>query len=222
LPEEVELPPLQLKIVCIVALTSITALTSEGSAAGRARHAAEIAKQPSHQTQMTHGNTLHLAKHQAQAVHGKEQHARGDEQYAAGAKHRLAREPGRRTAQNGRPSRDAVEAVGGIKSHVAHDKHDDGTASPGTFSGFASYYGDDQNLASGGTFKPSRLTCAHRSLPFGTHLRVADPESGRSVVVTVNDRGPFVHGRILDLSFVAARALGMIGRGVMRVEASVL
>jgi rare lipoprotein A len=67
-----------------------------------------------------------------------------------------------------------------------------------------------------------RLTCAHRSLPFGTHLRVADPKSGRSVVVTVNDRGPYVHGRVLDLSFGAARALGMIGRGVMHVEANVL
>jgi rare lipoprotein A len=59
-------------------------------------------------------------------------------------------------------------------------------------------------------------------LAFGTRLRVADPKSGRSVVVTVNDRGPFVRGRSLDLSLAAARALGMIGRGVMRVEANVI
>jgi expansin (peptidoglycan-binding protein) len=71
-------------------------------------------------------------------------------------------------------------------------------------------------------FDPSGYTCAHPTLPFGTRLRVADPKSGRSVVVTVNDRGPFVHGRTLDVSLAAARALGMIGRGVMRVEARVI
>jgi len=79
-----------------------------------------------------------------------------------------------------------------------------------------------QRVASGAKFDPSGYTCAHPSLPFGTHLRVADPKSGRSVVVTVNDRGPFVRGRALDLSLGAARALGMIGRGVMRVETQVI
>jgi rare lipoprotein A len=86
----------------------------------------------------------------------------------------------------------------------------------------ASYYSESQHVASGEKFDPSGYTCAHPSLPIGTHLRVADPKSGRSVVVTVNDRGPFVRGRALDLSLGAARALGMIGRGVMRVEAHVI
>jgi rare lipoprotein A len=90
------------------------------------------------------------------------------------------------------------------------------------FSGMASYYAEGQHLASGAKFDPSGYTCAHPTLPFGTHLRVADPKSGRSVVVTVNDRGPFVRGRALDLSLGAARAIGMIGRGVMRVEAEVI
>jgi rare lipoprotein A len=59
-------------------------------------------------------------------------------------------------------------------------------------------------------------------LPFGTQLRVTDPRSGRSVVVTVNDRGPFVRRRVLDLSLSAAQAIGMIGRGVMQITAVVL
>ena len=76
-----------------------------------------------------------------------------------------------------------------------------------SFSGVASYYGNE-----------SAMTCAHRSLPFGTKLRVS--AGGRSVVVTVNDRGPFVRGRVLDLSKGAARALGM--GGLARVTAEVI
>jgi rare lipoprotein A len=66
------------------------------------------------------------------------------------------------------------------------------------------------------------LTAAHRTLPFGTHVRVTDPKTKRSVVVTINDRGPFGKHRILDLSPSAARALNMINRGVIFVEAEVL
>ena len=66
----------------------------------------------------------------------------------------------------------------------------------------------------------SAMTCAHRSLPFGTKLRVT--HGGRSVVVTVNDRGPFVRGRVLDLSTAAARAVGLTGAGVGRVIAEVM
>jgi rare lipoprotein A (peptidoglycan hydrolase) len=220
LPEEVELPTLHLKIViaCIVALTSTTALTSEASAAGRTLHAAGIAKQRSHQTQTTQADKLHLAMRQAHVVRGRQPRARRDQQHVPAGEARLTHEPEPRTAHNG-PSRDADEGVRHDERRVAHD---DSAESPSAFSGFASYYEESQSVASGGTFGPLRLTCAHRSLPFGTHLRVADPKSGRSVVVTVNDRGPYVHGRVLDLSFGAARALGMIGRGVMHVDASVL
>ena len=91
-----------------------------------------------------------------------------------------------------------------------------------SFSGMASFYGNESGskTASGQRFNQEAMTAAHRTLPFGTKLRVT--HGGRSVVVTVNDRGPYVHGRVLDLSFGAARALGMIGRGVMHVEANVL
>lgn len=91
-----------------------------------------------------------------------------------------------------------------------------------TFSGVASYYGNEsgRHTASGQRFNPDALTCAHRSLPFGTRLRVR--HAGRSVAVTVNDRGPFVRGRVLDLSTAAARAIGLTGAGVGRVTAEIL
>jgi rare lipoprotein A len=91
-----------------------------------------------------------------------------------------------------------------------------------SFSGMASFYGNESGsqTASGQRFNQNALTCAHRSLPFGTRLRVTHGD--RSVVVTVNDRGPFVHGRVLDLSTAAARAVGIIGAGVGRVIAEVL
>ncbi len=89
-----------------------------------------------------------------------------------------------------------------------------------SFSGVASYYGNESGsrTASGEHFNQNAMTCAHRSLPFGTKLRVS--HGGRSVVVTVNDRGPFVRGRVLDLSKGAARVLGLGGVG--RVTAEVI
>jgi rare lipoprotein A len=99
------------------------------------------------------------------------------------------------------------------------------TPSSGTgrsFSGMASYYGNESGsrTASGQRFNQNALTAAHRSLPFGTKLRVT--HGGQSVVVTINDRGPFVRGRVLDLSTGAARAIGLTGAGVGRVTAEVV
>jgi rare lipoprotein A len=91
-----------------------------------------------------------------------------------------------------------------------------------SFSGMASYYGNESGskTASGARFNQNAMTCAHRSLPFGTKLKVT--HGGRSVVVTVNDRGPFIRGRVLDLSTGAARAVGLTGAGVGRVTAEVV
>jgi rare lipoprotein A len=91
-----------------------------------------------------------------------------------------------------------------------------------TFSGIASYYGNESGsrTASGQRFNQNAMTAAHRSLPFGTKLKVT--HGNRSVVVTINDRGPFVRGRVLDLSTGAARAIGLTGRGVGRVVAEVM
>jgi len=87
-----------------------------------------------------------------------------------------------------------------------------------SFSGIASFYGNESGsqTASGERFNENAMTCAHRSLPFGTKLRVT--HGGRSVVVKVNDRGPFVRGRVLDLSTAAARALGIDGIGSVTAE----
>jgi rare lipoprotein A len=91
-----------------------------------------------------------------------------------------------------------------------------------SFSGVASYYGNEagNRTASGQRFNQNAMTAAHRSLPFGTKLRVT--HAGRSVVVTVNDRGPFIRGRVLDLSKGAASAIGLTGRGVGKVVAEVM
>jgi peptidoglycan lytic transglycosylase len=90
------------------------------------------------------------------------------------------------------------------------------------FSGIASFYWEGQRVATGARYNPDGLTCAHRTLPFGTRLQVTDLVSKRSVVVTVNDRGPFVAGRVLDLSRGAATVLGMTARGVTPVRATVM
>ncbi len=91
-----------------------------------------------------------------------------------------------------------------------------------TFSGVASYYGNEfgSKTASGQRFNQNAMTAAHRTLPFGTKLRVTHGD--RSVVVTINDRGPFIRGRVLDLSTGAARAIGLTGAGVGRVVAEVM
>jgi len=97
---------------------------------------------------------------------------------------------------------------------------------PGTrVVGFASWYGQRHQgraTASGEVFDMTKLTAAHRTMPFGTRLRVTNVENGRSVVVRVNDRGPWVNDRVLDVSLAAARALGMTGDGVTKVEIVVL
>jgi peptidoglycan lytic transglycosylase len=91
------------------------------------------------------------------------------------------------------------------------------------FSGIAAYYSVDYagRTARGERYDPKKFTAAHRSLPFGTRLLVTDPKSRRSVVVVVNDRGPFNKGRVLDLSLAAAQSLRMTDRGLMKVTAVV-
>jgi peptidoglycan lytic transglycosylase len=91
-----------------------------------------------------------------------------------------------------------------------------------SFSGMASFYGNESGskTASGERFNQNAMTAAHRTLPFGTKVRVTHGD--RSVVVTINDRGPFIRGRVLDLSTGAARAIGLTSAGVGRVVAEVI
>jgi rare lipoprotein A len=90
-----------------------------------------------------------------------------------------------------------------------------------TESGKGSFYADKfqgRKTASGEVFRQGKMTAAHKTLPFGTKVKVVNLSNGRSVKVTVNDRGPFVAGRIIDVSKKAARKLGMVDAGVANVE----
>ena len=87
--------------------------------------------------------------------------------------------------------------------------------------GQASWYGSEFHglaTASGTAFDMNAMTAAHRTLPLGTRVLVRNLENDRKVVVEINDRGPYIHGRDIDLSYGAARALGMVAPGVVRVE----
>lgn len=91
--------------------------------------------------------------------------------------------------------------------------------------GMASYYGDElagNRTASGERFDPDELTAAHRSLPFGSMVRVTNTSNGDSVIVRINDRGPFSHGRVIDVSHAAAREIGMHRSGTARVKLALL
>lgn len=82
----------------------------------------------------------------------------------------------------------------------------------------SAYYWRGRHTASGQPFNPNGLTAAHRTLPFGTKLTVTNPRTGKSVVVEINDRGPFTRGLHLDLSRGAARAIGLTGTGTVCVS----
>jgi len=94
--------------------------------------------------------------------------------------------------------------------------------SRGKSNGLASFYSEGGKTASGEKFNPNELTAAHPTLPFGTKLRVTNTHTGRSVTVRVNDRGPYVPGRVVDVSYSAAQELGMVGRGVAPVKLDVV
>jgi rare lipoprotein A (peptidoglycan hydrolase) len=113
--------------------------------------------------------------------------------------------PQRKAATKPAPARTAVTSNGG-----------------GTLSGIASYYWQPQPVASGGRFNPDALTAAHKTLPFGTRVRVTHGSNGRSVEVVINDRGPYIAGRIIDLSRRAAQVIGMTDQGIARVNVAIL
>ncbi len=96
------------------------------------------------------------------------------------------------------------------------------TARAETLIGQASYYSHAGRTASGEVFRPDDMTAAHRTLPFGARVRVTDTHTRRSIVVRINDRGPFTRGRIIDVSRSAAEVLGMTSRGVTAVELEVV
>ncbi|KPP92881.1 septal ring lytic transglycosylase RlpA family protein [Erythrobacter sp. HL-111] len=101
------------------------------------------------------------------------------------------------------------------------DPDEAASASEAIGGGAASYYGNElagNPTASGELFDPEQLTAAHRTLPLGSKVRVTNPANGESVVVRINDRGPFHGNRVIDLSFAAAREIGLLRTGVAQVR----
>ena len=119
----------------------------------------------------------------------------------------------------------SIVLAGGCAPRKAPSATPASIAPQGVETGQASWYGKAHQghlTASGERFDMHALTAAHRTLPFGTIVRVTHLKSGRSVDVRINDRGPFHSGRIIDLSYEAARKLGIVGRGTARVKVTVI
>jgi rare lipoprotein A len=115
----------------------------------------------------------------------------------------------------------AAKAPMRLASVVALEHHEaDAAVQP--LRGIASYYGRGELTAAGERFDPNAMTAAHRTLPFGTKVRVTRVDTGDSVVVRINDRGPFKPGRVIDLSERAAENLGMTGSGLADVRLEVV
>lgn len=117
----------------------------------------------------------------------------------------------------------AVTALGAGEPGAAFAQGPKAQGPAKEFAGTASHYGKGYSgkTASGVRYDPSKLTAAHRTLPFGTKVLVVDKATKRSVTVIVNDRGPFIKGRVIDLSLAAAKALQMEKRGLIKVTAAV-
>jgi rare lipoprotein A len=115
-----------------------------------------------------------------------------------------------------------VRAVAVVKKHAPFSLDKNATKTATAVSGVASFYTEGTLTASGEPFNTHQLTAAHPTLPFGTRLRVTNLATGRSVTVRVNDRGPFVPGRVVDVSYSAAETLGMVGGGIAKVKLDVL
>jgi rare lipoprotein A len=112
--------------------------------------------------------------------------------------------------------------VAARKKHTPFASEKKEAATPLASHGVASFYTEGTKTANGEKFDTHELTAAHRTLPFGTRLRVTNVATGRSVTVRVNDRGPFIRGRHVDVSYSAAETLGMVGDGVAKVKLDVV
>ena len=112
--------------------------------------------------------------------------------------------------------------VASAKKHTPFARHNNAAATQIASQGVASFYTEGTETASGEKFDTHDLTAAHPTLPFGTRLRVTNVATGRSVTVRVNDRGPYVPGRVVDVSYSAADALGMVGKGLAKVKLDVV
>jgi rare lipoprotein A len=112
--------------------------------------------------------------------------------------------------------------VASVRKHTPFARHHHATPTQVASRGVASFYTEDQPTASGEKFDTHDLTAAHRTLPFGTRLRVTNVATGRSVTVRVNDRGPYIPGRVVDVSGSAANELGIVESGIAKVKLDVV
>jgi peptidoglycan lytic transglycosylase len=108
------------------------------------------------------------------------------------------------------------------RKHTPFASHKNAAGTQTASHGVASFYTEGTQTANGEKFDTHQLTAAHPTLPFGTRLRVTNVATGRSVTVRVNDRGPFVPGRVVDVSYSAAETLGMVGGGIAKVKLDVV
>jgi rare lipoprotein A len=123
---------------------------------------------------------------------------------------------------NRKPSFLTTRRVAVTKKHTPFASKKNAAETQVASHGVASFYTEGTQTASGEKFDTHDLTAAHPTLPFGTQLRVTNVTTGRSVTVRVNDRGPFVRGRVVDVSYAAAETLGMVGGGVAKVKLDVV
>jgi rare lipoprotein A len=114
------------------------------------------------------------------------------------------------------------EPVSVVRRQAPEEPETSGEKTPRASQGIASFYTEGTQTASGEKFDTNELTAAHPSLPFGTRLRVTNVSTGKSVTVRVNDRGPYVRGRVVDVSHSAAEALGIVDQGVAKVKLDVV
>jgi rare lipoprotein A len=130
-----------------------------------------------------------------------------------------ARKSGKSTSRESGQDRTSRQAT--TPRRASTERADVGTLGGGSV-GVASFYWQPQRVASGGWFNPNAMTAAHKTLPFGTRVRVTHLGNGRSVDVTINDRGPYIAGRIIDLSKAAAGIIGMQGQGIAKIRMDVI
>jgi rare lipoprotein A len=114
------------------------------------------------------------------------------------------------------------QRVTSVRKHTPFARHHHAAPTQVASQGIASFYTEDQQTASGEKFNTHDMTAAHRTLPFGTRLRVTNVATGRSVTVRVNDRGPYIPGRVVDVSGSAANELGITESGIAKVKVDVV
>ena len=134
----------------------------------------------------------------------------------AGASRQASLEHSRRTLP------ETIKRVAVKKKHTPFASHKNAGETQVSAHGVASFYTEGTQTANGEKFNTHELTAAHRTLPFGTRLRVTNVATGRSVTVRVNDRGPFIRGRVVDVTYSAAETLGMVGGGIAKVKLDVV